>query len=647
MSIWCADQKGTPDTYKQNLYFNIECHREYRFYCSVIPVHYIITIEMKTASKEINIYIFFAVSQSSEDELGLIENRENLEDKEKLNQGPYYNSEHSLTETTQQLGVKTFTNSHHTSDIHRKIKIPLISSPYESIHSNFDEDSYEDTAVCNNESVIHTSRNQSYYKSHDQQNNKRLTDVDEDLDGIKSHDRQNNKHLTDVDEELDGIKIGNSSSLPNRKYNEVKLLQKCDNSLIKNDIEPLEENNSNGDVTYVNSDMLGNTRGHVLQAESSNSPGQLMASKWGKYKCDLNENDDEYDFLTFDSTFSMPPVDDTGSCNKKLTLRLPTSLCHNNTLEGDNSFSLPPVYDTGSCNKKLSLWPPTPLSHDTLEDGNSFSLPPKDVTGTCDKKLKLQLPISLTHNDTLDDDNLFSLPPVDDTGAINCDKKLSLRPPTSLTHNDTLENDNLFSFPPVDDTGACDKKLPLRLPTSHTHNDTLDDAEHWTDSMGNFDRSFDEEDIKFHGTSNMKKLEYDRKDRVSQRTPDSSLNQCQYIPQIMYETSSNYSHEVRCDKPEKVLFKPSYSNSSEVIDTNTDITWYDDPQVKVTSQANYNSQHGLNKRFKCPLSNLTENIRTSDDRTISQADGDAVGTSRRFRCPQSQLTSYILKGTKV
>jgi hypothetical protein len=44
---------------------------------------------------------------------------------------------------------------------------------------------------------------------------------------------------------------------------------------------------------------------------------------------------------------------------------------------------------------------------------------------------------------------------------------------------------------------------------------------------------------------------------------------------------------------------------------------------------------------------LTENIRTSDDRTISQADGDAVGTSRRFRCPQSQLTSYILKGTKV
>jgi hypothetical protein len=623
---------------------------------------------MKTASKEINIYIFFAVSQSSEDELGLIENRENLEDKEKLNQGPYYNSEHSLTETTQQLGVKTFTNSHHTSDIHRKIKIPLISSPYESIHSNFDEDSYEDTAVCNNESVIHTSRNQSYYKSHDQQNNKRLTDVDEEIDGIKSHDRQNNKRLTDVDEELDGIKshdrqnnkcltdvdeeldgikIGNSSSLPNRKYNEVKLLQKCDNSLIKNDIEPLEENNSNSDVTYVNSDMLGNTRGHVLQAESSNSPGQLMASKWGKYKCDLNENDDEYDFLTFDSTFSMPPVDDTGSCNKKLTLRLPTSLCHNNTLEGDNSFSLPPVYDTGSCNKKLSLWPPTPLSHDTLEDGNSFSLPPKDVTGTCDKKLKLQLPISLTYNDTLDDDNLFSLPPVDDTGAINCDKKLSLRPPTSLTHNDTLENDNLFSFPPVDDTGACDKKLSLRLPTSHTHNDTLDDAEHWTDSMGNFDRSFDEEDIKFHGTSNMKKLEYDRKDRVSQRTPDSSLNQCQYIPQIMYETSSNYSHEVRCDKPEKVLFKPSYSNSSEVIDTNTDITWYDDPQVKVTSQANYNSQHGLNKRFKFPLSNLTENIRTSDDRTISQADGDAVGTSRRFRCPQSQLTSYILKGTKV
>ena len=617
---------------------------------------------MKTASKEMNIYIFFAVSQSSEDELGLIENRENLEDKEKLNQGPYYNSEHSLTETTQQLGVKTFTNSHHTSDIHRKIKTPLISSPYESIHSNFDEDSYEDTAICNNESVIHTSRNQSYYKSHDQQNNKRLTDVDEEIDGIKSHDRQNNKRLTDVDEELDGIKIGNSSSLPNRKYNEVKLLQKCDNSLIKNDIEPLEENNSNGDVTYVNSDMLGNTRGHVLQAESSNSPGQLMASKWGKYKCDLNENDDEYDFLTFDSTFSMPPVDDTGSCNKKLTLRPPTSLCHNNTLEGDNSFSLPPVYDTGFCNKKLSLWPPTPLGHDTLKDGNSFSLPPKDVTGTCDKKLKLQLPISLTHNDTLDDDNSFSLPPVDDTGAINCDKKLSLRPPTSLTHNDTLENDNLFSLPPVDDTGACDKKLSLRLPTSHTHNDTLDDAEHWTDSMGNFDRSFDEEDIQFHGTSNMMKLEYDRKDRVSQRTPDSSLNQCQYIPQIMYETSSNYSHEVRCDKPEKVLFKPSYSNSSEVIDTNTDITWYDDPQVidtntditwyddpqvKVTSQANYNSQHGLNKRFQCPLSNLTENIRTSDDGTISQADGDAVGTSRRFRCPQSQLTSYILKGTKV
>jgi hypothetical protein len=53
----------------------------------------------------------------------------------------------------------------------------------------------------------------------------------------------------------------------------------------------------------------------------------------------------------------------------------------------------------------------------------------------------------------------------------------------------------------------------------------------------------------------MKKLEYDRKERVSQRTPDSSLNQCQYVPHIMYETSSNYSHEVRCDKPEKVLFK--------------------------------------------------------------------------------------------
>jgi hypothetical protein len=99
----------------------------------------------------------------------------------------------------------------------------------------------------------------------------------------------------------------------------------------------------------------------------------------------------------------------------------------------------------------------------------------------------------------------------------------------------------------------------------------------------------------------------------------------------MYETSSNYSHEVRCDKPEKVLFKPSYSNSSEVIDTNTDITWYDDPQVidtntditwyddpqvidtntditwyddpqvKVTSQANYNSQH---KTFS-GLSHLT------------------------------------------
>ena len=512
----------------------------------------------------------------------MIEKRENLEDKEKQNQGHYFNSEDSFTETKQQLGVKIFTNSHNTSDIHRKIKIPLISSPYESIHSNLNENSYEDIAVYNNERVLHTSRNQSYYKSHDLQNNKRLTDVDEEIDGTKSHDRQNNKRLTDVDEEIDCSKKCNSSSLPNRKHSEVNLLQKCDNSLIKNDIEPLEENNSNSDisdVTYVISEMLGNTmsRGHVLHAESNDSPGQLMASKWGKYKCDMNENDDEYDFLTFDSTFSVPPVDDSDTCKKKFSLRPPTSLSHN----------------------------------DTLEEDNSFSLPPEDVTG-------------------------------------NCDNKLSLRPPTSFTHNDTLEDDSSISLPHVDETGACDKKLTLQPATTITHNDTLNDAEHWTAIMGDFDRSFDEEeDMKFHCTSNMRKLESDRKNRVSQRTPVSSLNQCQYVPQTRYETSSNDSHEVSCDKPGKVLLKPSYSNSSEIIDTNTDIAWYDDPQVKVTSQANYNSQHGLNRKFKCPLSSMTENIRTSDDRTISQVDGDAVGTSKRFRCPQSQLTSYILKGTKV
>lgn len=499
----------------------------------------------------------------------------------------------------------------------RKVKIPLVSAPEDSLAEN-GENNYVPTRS----------------KSHDEGEKQALFDEDMITDKLV-----NDKCLRNTTKMQNISENDSDMSSPSLTYWENKLIQRqtCGNIFIKNDQESLQNSSENsetkdksnyGNITEnsqsknqyenrsgqfnsntirfsnpvtqnqvqhrdrIRHDEQGNecnkinigensfNKTSTVNPETETRESENTGSKWGKY-AEFDDEDD--DFLTFDQSFSVPVVTEQ---SEKPTTSLRSWTKHNDTFNGDESLVVPEVTDHKE-NPAIPLWP-------------------------------------WTKNDTFDIDESLAVPVFMD----HKENPVILRPWTKCN--------NEFDMLHIPDQA---KKHTISLQPANRNSDTLDFSDSSPLDTITESQSFNKNECvtssqKFQSTSQKKKEQF-QSGHISEKQYLSPNNQNlnQNIQSTITRTNSpNFSHgnpsrHISGNQYLSPVIPSSRSNRYQI--ANNQIT-----QSSITISNSPNFSHGN-----------PSNIESTSVAGVTQTDN--VNPGKKFKCPVPQLTSSILKGTKV
>ncbi|CAG2220680.1 Protein ZGRF1 [Mytilus edulis] len=500
----------------------------------------------------------------------------------------------------------------------RKVKIPLVSAPEDSLTENGDNNSVPRSKSHEGEKPALFDRNLFKDKP----------DVD-------------NGCSINVEVVPNIIESDSDMSSPSLTYWENKLIQrqKCGNIFIKNDQESSQNRSENWETKdksnygndtqdiqcknqYENSS--GPINSNVIRSSNSVTQNQVQhrdrkrhydeqdnecykiniggnsfnktstvnhktetresentGSKWGKY---ADFDDEDEDFLTFDQSFSVPVVTDQ---SKKPTTSLRPWTKHNDTFNGDKSLVVPEVTDHKE-NPAIPLRPWT------------------------------------KYNDTFDIDESLAIPEFMDH---NENPVISLRPWTKCN--------NEFDMLHIPDHA---KKHTISLQPANRNSDILDFSDSSPLDTITESQSFNKNECvtssqKFQSTSQNKKQQFKSR-HISEKQYLSPNNQNlnQNIQSTITRTNSPYFSHGNPSRhiSEKQYLSPAIpsSRSNRYQITNKHIS-----QSTITIRNSPTLSHGN-----------PSNVESTSVACVTPTDN--VNPGKKFKCPVQQLTSSILKGTK-